>query len=111
MNIDGDNDYDFFIGSGKNNILYYKNIGDENNPILELNDDFSFSNIGYNVSLDYLNDLYFHARRRGLKSTYYLRNKSASEIEKSTSTPDINNADEPVAEACSVTNSECESCQ
>ena len=28
-------------------------------------------------SLKYLNDLYFHARRRrGLKSTYYLRNKS-----------------------------------
>tara|TARA_B100000959_G_scaffold266123_1_gene308243 strand:- start:124 stop:789 length:666 start_codon:yes stop_codon:yes gene_type:complete len=57
-------------------------------------------------SLKYLNDLYFHARRRGLKSTYYLRNKSASEIEKSTSVTTT----EPTA--CSVVNgSDCESCQ
>ena len=38
------------------------------------------------TSLKYLNDLYFHAKNRGLKSTYYLRNKSASKIEKSTGT-------------------------
>ena len=38
------------------------------------------------TSLKYLNDLYFYARKLGLKSTYYLRNKSASEIEKSTQT-------------------------
>ena len=57
-------------------------------------------------SLKYLNDLYFHARRRGLKSTYYLRNKSASEIEKSTSVTTT----EPTA--CSVVSgSDCESCQ
>ena len=36
------------------------------------------------TSLKYLNDLYMYARSKGLKSTYYLRNKSASKIEKST---------------------------
>jgi ribonucleoside-diphosphate reductase alpha chain len=55
-------------------------------------------------SLKYLNDLYMHAKNAGLKSTYYLRNKSASEIEKSTS------AAEPAA--CSIVKGpDCESCQ
>ena len=58
------------------------------------------------TSLKYLNDLYFHAKDRGLKSTYYLRNKSASKIEKSTST---NKEQEP--KACSILDPECESCQ
>ena len=59
-------------------------------------------------SLKYLNDLYMHARNRGLKSKYYLRNKSASQIEKSTATDD-----EP--KSCNIeamTQGEtCESCQ
>ncbi len=63
-------------------------------------------------SLKFLNDLYFHARDRGLKSTYYLRNKSASQIEKSTSevrSPQDNNEQVTV---CSIMNGEsCESCQ
>jgi len=58
-------------------------------------------------SLKFLNDLYMHARIRGLKSTYYLRNKSASEIEKSIQ------AKTPTA--CSIqaqiNGGECESCQ
>ena len=62
-------------------------------------------------SLKFLNDLYFHARRRGLKSTYYLRNKSASRIEKSTSA----GADAQEAISCSIEakarGEECESCQ
>jgi ribonucleoside-diphosphate reductase alpha chain len=72
-------------------------------------------------SLKYLNDLYFHARDLGLKSTYYLRNKSASEIEKSTtikkdsddsdSDSDINNNDLSGVKACSVLDPSCESCQ
>ena len=73
-------------------------------------------------SLKYLNDLYIHARNRGLKSTYYLRNKSASEIEKSTSAAkedsnaintDTSNNDTDLSdvEACSITNPDCESCQ
>ena len=71
------------------------------------------------TSLKYLNDLYFHARNSGLKSTYYLRNRSASEIEKSTQT--TNNADNSNSDntddnsaplkACSVLDPTCESCQ
>jgi ribonucleoside-diphosphate reductase alpha chain len=73
-------------------------------------------------SLKYLNDLYMHARGCGLKSTYYLRNKSASEIEKSTgvtqeeSGVDNNdtgddNDDLSSVKACSVLDPSCESCQ
>lgn len=69
-------------------------------------------------SLKYLNDLYFHARGKGLKSTYYLRNKSASEIEKSTTNSDTsdsntsdNNTDELGSKACLITDPSCESCQ
>jgi len=69
-------------------------------------------------SLKYLNDLYFHARSRGLKSTYYLRNKSASETEKATDSgndSDISASDsdntESTPEACNITDPTCESCQ
>ncbi len=73
-------------------------------------------------SLKYLNDLYMHARDCGLKSTYYLRNKSASEIEKSTAVAkedsDIDNSDAdsdndnlPIDKACSILDPDCESCQ
>ena len=58
------------------------------------------------TSLKYLNDLYFHAKDRGLKSTYYLRNKSASKIEKSTASKK-----EKEPEACSILDPDCESCQ
>tara|TARA_B100001123_G_scaffold448231_1_gene608396 strand:- start:3393 stop:5822 length:2430 start_codon:yes stop_codon:yes gene_type:complete len=50
------------------------------------------------TSLKYLNDLYISAWEKGLKTTYYLRNKAASSIEKSTV-------------ACSINNKDCESCQ
>jgi ribonucleoside-diphosphate reductase alpha chain len=56
-------------------------------------------------SLKYLNDLYMHAWSSGLKTTYYLRNKAASQIEKST----VVKTTEPV-QACTL-GSECESCQ
>ena len=72
-------------------------------------------------SLKFLNDLYIHARNSGLKSTYYLRNKSASEIEKSTTTEkmdnvnnnDTTNSNDSLSnvEACSVLDPTCESCQ
>jgi ribonucleoside-diphosphate reductase alpha chain len=75
-------------------------------------------------SLKYLNDLYMHARNCGLKSTYYLRNKSASEIEKSTKAEEDDNGDDNVddndsgnnddlsnVKACSVLDPNCESCQ
>ena len=77
-------------------------------------------------SLKYLNDLYFKAWESGLKSTYYLRGKSATRIEKSTieSTTEQANISEEVPEedavleedlsqvkACSITDPDCESCQ
>ena len=72
-------------------------------------------------SLKFLNDLYIHARNSGLKSTYYLRNKSASEIEKSTKIQKVddtnsNNADTSNdslsdVKACSILDPTCESCQ
>ena len=59
------------------------------------------------TSLKYLNDLYMFARDCGLKSTYYLRNKSASKIEKSTGS-----SENPQEEAsCSILDPTCESCQ
>ena len=61
------------------------------------------------TSLKYLNDLYFHAKNRGLKSTYYLRNKSASKIEKSTKpSAEPENTSTP---SCSILDPTCESCQ
>jgi len=68
------------------------------------------------TSLKYLNDLYLHARNCGLKSTYYLRNKAASEIEKSTNTPmaEIESKHEAIGDmvkACSILDPTCESCQ
>tara|TARA_Y100001963_G_scaffold93431_1_gene128655 strand:- start:19932 stop:22388 length:2457 start_codon:yes stop_codon:yes gene_type:complete len=68
------------------------------------------------TSLKYLNDLYIHARNRGLKSTYYLRNKSASKIEKSTNTQmadQIASKHEALSgqTACSILDPTCESCQ
>lgn len=64
------------------------------------------------TSLKYLNDLYFHARNRGLKSTYYLRNKAASKIEKSTTSVKFeNNDEESTHSTCSILDPTCESCQ
>lgn len=57
------------------------------------------------TSLKYMNDLYTHAWLVGLKTTYYLRNKAASRVEKST----VSAADAP--KACSITDPSCESCQ
>ena len=70
------------------------------------------------TSLKYLHDLYFYAKNKGLKSTYYLRNRSASEVEKSTGpSGDVGNNDASddgggtPLEACSVLDPACESCQ
>ena len=61
------------------------------------------------TSLRYLNDLYVHAWESGLKTTYYLRNKAASSIEKSTVSTQTDN--EPENISCSLIGGECESCQ
>ena len=64
------------------------------------------------TSLKFLNDLYIHAKNMGLKSTYYLRNRAASEIEKATTTGDIDNNDaQSTVKACSILDPTCESCQ
>ena len=53
VDIDFDNDEDLLIGSGNNNIFYYNNLGDGNNPQFELTSDFTFPYLGNNISLDY----------------------------------------------------------
>ena len=72
----------------------------------------SFNLYNKSTSLKYLNDIYMACWEVGLKTTYYLRNRAASKIEKSTST-DSNSPTE--ASACSIEamkNGEvCESCQ
>jgi len=56
-------------------------------------------------SLKYLSDMYFRCWKNGLKTTYYVRSKAASKIEKSTT--------EVITEpkVCSIDNPDCESCQ
>jgi ribonucleoside-diphosphate reductase alpha chain len=59
-----------------------------------------------------LDELYRSAWRSGLKTTYYLRSRSATQVEKST----LNGTDGrlnavPVAPACSIDDPDCEACQ
>jgi len=71
----------------------------------------SFNLYNKSTSLKYLNDLYMACWEAGLKTTYYLRNRAASKVEKST------NEDAPENEpsACSLeamaNGGSCESCQ
>tara|TARA_R110002110_G_C13441409_1_gene716190 strand:+ start:490 stop:2937 length:2448 start_codon:yes stop_codon:yes gene_type:complete len=64
-------------------------------------------------SLKYLNDMYLYAWEKGLKTTYYLRSKAATRLEKSTiSDASVKNEsiiNEP--KACSILDPGCESCQ
>ena len=68
----------------------------------------SFNLYNKTTSLKYLNDLYMSSWENGLKTTYYLRNRAATKIEKSTQ-------DQPSTDSCSIEamkNGEtCESCQ
>ena len=67
------------------------------------------------TSLKHLNDLYMHAWAVGLKTTYYLRGKGASEVEKSTVSkpdnqqPEISEDTEP--KMCTINDPSCMSCQ
>lgn len=69
----------------------------------------SFNLYNKTTSLKYLNDIYTASWEAGLKTTYYLRNRAASKVEKSTS------SEEQTPSACSIEamkNGEiCESCQ
>jgi ribonucleoside-diphosphate reductase alpha chain len=66
------------------------------------------------TSLKFLNDMYMHAWKSCLKTTYYLRNTSASTVEKSTVSSKKEYSAEEAA-ACSIeamrNGEECEACQ
>lgn len=67
----------------------------------------SFNLYNKTTSLKYLNDVYMACWEAGLKTTYYLRNRAASKVEKSTT--------EETPSACSIeamkNGGTCESCQ
>ena len=68
----------------------------------------SFNLYNKETSLKYLNDIYMAAWEAGLKTTYYLRNRGASKVEKSTK----KEYTEEEQIACSIANPEaCEACQ
>jgi ribonucleoside-diphosphate reductase alpha chain len=73
-----------------------------------------------NPNIGQLSSMYFHAWKRGLKSTYYLRSRPATKIAKATlETPQHEEKTDPkavptdaAALACSLENPEsCEACQ
>ena len=67
------------------------------------------------TSLKYLNDIYIACWEAGLKTTYYLRNRGASKVEKSNTTVTESNEEETEetveVKACSILDPGCESCQ
>ena len=72
----------------------------------------SFNLYNSGTSLKYLNDIYMKCWEEGLKTTYYLRNRAASKVEKSTEAVP-QSSEEP--SACSIeamkNGESCESCQ
>ena len=72
----------------------------------------SFNLYNKTTSLKYLNDIYMASWEAGLKTTYYLRNRAASKVEKSTSSETQKSSE---ATACSIeamkNGDTCESCQ
>jgi ribonucleoside-diphosphate reductase alpha chain len=69
----------------------------------------SFNLYNSTTSLKYLNDIYMKCWEAGLKTTYYLRNKAASKVEKSTE--EEAQVKPPETGACNITDPSCESCQ
>jgi ribonucleoside-diphosphate reductase alpha chain len=72
------------------------------------------------TSLKYLNDIYIAAWKLGLKTTYYLRNRGASDIEKASVSSSksvesivssIGDSQELPMKACLINDPGCESCQ
>lgn len=70
------------------------------------------------VSMKFLNDIYMEAWKRCLKTTYYLKNRGASDIEKASvaaaKAPEevISSIDDiSTVKACRIDNPDCESCQ
>ena len=76
----------------------------------------SFNLYNSTTSLKYLNELYMACWESGLKTTYYLRNRAASKIEKSTQASSESTDDSlEDPSACSINamknGGSCESCQ
>jgi ribonucleoside-diphosphate reductase alpha chain len=79
---------------------------------IDMGESFNLYNKG--TSLKYLNDIYTYAWKQGLKTTYYLRSKAATRLEKSTveaPKEEIPEEDLSQVKACSITDPDCESCQ
>ena len=72
----------------------------------------SFNLYNKGTSLKYLNDIYTASWKAGLKTTYYLRNRAASKVEKSNENKPVENTE---ATTCSIeamkNGGSCESCQ
>ena len=75
----------------------------------------SFNLYNKTTSLKYLNDIYMHSWEKGLKTTYYFRNRAASKSEKSEKNSPTSIDSNPEQSSCSIEamkNGEiCESCQ
>ena len=73
----------------------------------------SFNLYNKSTSLKYLNDIYMACWEAGLKTTYYLRNRAASKVEKSTdnSPEDKETTEESCNLEAMANGGSCESCQ
>ena len=71
----------------------------------------SFNLYNKTTSLKYLNDIYMSAWEAGLKTTYYLRNRGASKVEKSNKEESIESEEAKGEVSCSILDPGCESCQ
>ena len=72
----------------------------------------SFNLYNKTTSLKYLNDIYIASWEAGLKTTYYLRNRAASKVEKSNETESESESEPSACSIEAMKNGEtCESCQ
>ena len=71
----------------------------------------SFNLYNKTTSLKYLNDIYMAAWEAGLKTTYYLRNRGASKVEKSNKEEGAEREEIKEETSCSILDPGCESCQ
>ena len=71
----------------------------------------SFNLYNKGTSLKYLNDLYMSCWESGLKTTYYLRNRAASKVEKSMEDQPSATTTSSCSLEASAMGGECESCQ
>ena len=72
----------------------------------------SFNLYNKTTSLKYLNDIYMACWEAGLKTTYYLRNRAASKVEKATQSESTSTSEPTACSIEAMKNGEiCESCQ